>query len=134
MRSIVPTLEKPRFSARRAHSTTSWPLVPGMVAGRPIPISMKFAPRWTRKLAPVALERLPGWAHEMLRAEPVARLGLLDDRDRPRVLPVTFALVDGEIYSAIDNKPKASREPARLRYLCRRPQAALTVDRYSDDW
>jgi PPOX class probable F420-dependent enzyme len=70
----------------------------------------------------------------MLRSERVARLGLLDDQDRPRVLPVTFALVEDAIYTAIDNKPKASGEPARVRYLRRRPEAALTADRYDDDW
>ena len=70
----------------------------------------------------------------MLRTARVGRLGLLDDHDRPRVLPVTFALVEDAVYTAIDNKPKASREPARVRYLRRRPEAALTVDRYDDDW
>jgi PPOX class probable F420-dependent enzyme len=70
----------------------------------------------------------------MLRSERVARLGLLDEDDRPRVLPVTFALVEDAIYTAIDNKPKTAREPARVRYLRRRPEAALTVDRYDDDW
>lgn len=70
----------------------------------------------------------------MLRTERVGRLGLVDDHDRPRVLPVTFALAEGALFSAIDNKPKTSREPARLRYLRRRPEAALTVDRYDDDW
>jgi PPOX class probable F420-dependent enzyme len=69
----------------------------------------------------------------MLRSARVARLGLLDTDDRPRVLPVTFALAGGAIYSAIDRKPKRS-EPARLRYLRRRPEAALTVDHYDDDW
>jgi PPOX class probable F420-dependent enzyme len=64
----------------------------------------------------------------------VARLGLVDDRDRPRVLPVTFALADGAAWTAIDRKPKRSGDPARLRYLRRRPEAALTVDRYDDDW
>ena len=34
---------------------------------------------------------------------------------------------------SIDAKPKR-REPARLRYLARRPSAALTVDRYAEDW
>ena len=38
------------------------------------------------------------------------------------------------MYTAIDNKPKTAREPARVRYLRRRPEAALTVDRYDDDW
>jgi len=70
----------------------------------------------------------------MLESERVARLGLLDDEDRPRVLPVTFAVADGAVYSAIDRKPKRTAEPARVRYLRRRPEAALTVDRYDDDW
>ena len=58
----------------------------------------------------------------------------MDDADHPRVLPVTFALAGGALYSAIDRKPKRSPEPARLRFLSRRPQAALTVDHYEDDW
>jgi PPOX class probable F420-dependent enzyme len=50
------------------------------------------------------------------------------------VLPVTFAVAEGRIWSAIDRKPKRAEEPARLRFLRRDPRAALTVDRYSDDW
>jgi PPOX class probable F420-dependent enzyme len=69
----------------------------------------------------------------MLRTARVGRLGLLDTDDRPRVLPVTYALSGGALYSAIDQKPKRS-EPARLRFLERRPEAALTVDHYEDDW
>jgi PPOX class probable F420-dependent enzyme len=59
---------------------------------------------------------------------------LVDDDGAPRVLPVTFAVAEGWIWSAIDQKPKRMDEPARLRYLRRDPRAALTVDRYSDDW
>jgi PPOX class probable F420-dependent enzyme len=50
------------------------------------------------------------------------------------VLPVTYALAEGRIWSAIDRKPKRAAEPARLRFLRRDPRASLTVDRYSDDW
>ena len=50
------------------------------------------------------------------------------------MLPVTFAVAEGRIWSAIDQKPKRAGEPARLRFLRRDPRAALTVDRYSDDW
>ncbi len=64
----------------------------------------------------------------------VGRLGLLDEKGAPRVLPVTFAVAEGRIWSAIDQKPKRAGEPARLRFLRRDPRAALTVDRYSDDW
>jgi PPOX class probable F420-dependent enzyme len=70
----------------------------------------------------------------LLETERVGRLGLVDDEGAPRVLPVTFAVADGVIWSAIDQKPKRSGEPARLRFLRRDPRAALTVDRYSDDW
>jgi PPOX class probable F420-dependent enzyme len=81
------------------------------------------------------VEALPAWASELLRESRVARVGLLDDDGAPRVLPVTFALAGGRVYSAVDDKPK--RRPgvvARVRFLRARPRAALTVDRYDDDW
>ena len=74
------------------------------------------------------------WANELLETARVGRLGLLDREGAPRVLPVTFAVADGRIWSAIDRKPKRAGEPARVRFLRRDPRAALTVDRYSDDW
>jgi PPOX class probable F420-dependent enzyme len=70
----------------------------------------------------------------LLETARVARLGLLDEEEAPRVLPVTFAVAEGRIWSAIDQKPKRAAEPARLRFLRRDARAALTVDRYSDDW
>jgi len=70
----------------------------------------------------------------LLETARVGRLGLADEEGAPRVLPVTFAVAGGRIWSAIDDKPKRTAEPARLRFLRRDPRAALTVDRYSDDW
>ena len=58
----------------------------------------------------------------------VARLGLLDESDDPRILPVTFAEHEDALWSAVDRKPKRTSEPARLRRLRRRPQASLLVD------
>jgi PPOX class probable F420-dependent enzyme len=83
---------------------------------------------------PVSLETLPDWARDLLAAERVARLAYVDEDDRPRVLPVTFAVAGGAVWSAIDQKPKRSLEPARVRCLRRRPEAALLVDVYDDDW
>lgn len=79
---------------------------------------------------------IPDWARELVATAPVGRLGLIDDSGRPRVLPVTFALIGDAAWSAIDEKPKrvAGRELARVRWLRERPQATLLVDRYSDDW
>jgi PPOX class probable F420-dependent enzyme len=82
----------------------------------------------------VTLDDLPPWARELLAAARVARLGLLDERDLPRVLPVTFAVWEGAVWSAIDRKPKRAAEPARVRRLRRRPEATLLADRYDDDW
>jgi PPOX class probable F420-dependent enzyme len=80
------------------------------------------------------IDELPGWARALLDEERVARLAFVDNRDRPRALPVTFAVADGAVWSAVDDKPKRTPEPARVRYLRRAPRAALCVDRYDDDW
>ena len=82
------------------------------------------------------LEQLPGWARALLDQARVARLGLVDGEGRPRVLPVTFVLHGGSLWTAVDRKPKREpgREPARVRYLRDNPHAALTVDHYNDDW
>jgi PPOX class probable F420-dependent enzyme len=83
---------------------------------------------------PTTIDQLPAGAKALLDAERVARLAFLDAADHPRVLPVTFAVAGGALFTAVDDKPKRSREPARVRYLRRRPQASLCVDHYDDDW
>jgi PPOX class probable F420-dependent enzyme len=82
------------------------------------------------------LEQLPSWALELLREAPVAHLGLLDHDGRPRVLPVTYALAGGALWSAVDDKPKRvpGDQVARVRWLRARPESALTVDHYDADW
>jgi len=82
------------------------------------------------------LEDVPAWARDLLDEARVARLGLLDADGHPRVLPVTYAVLAGTVWSAIDDKPKRrpGAELARVRWLRERPRAALTVDRYDDDW
>ena len=82
------------------------------------------------------LSGLPRWARELLETERVAHLGLLDESGDPRVLPVTFALAGKRIWSAVDAKPKrvGGDRLARVRFLRQRPAAALTVDRYSEEW
>ncbi|HKP21574.1 MAG TPA: pyridoxamine 5'-phosphate oxidase family protein, partial [Thermoleophilaceae bacterium] len=83
----------------------------------------------------MSLETLPSWAAELLGRARVARLGYVDGDDRPRVLPVTFAVADGLVWTAIDDeKPKRRAEPARVEYLRRRPDASVLVDEYDDDW
>lgn len=82
----------------------------------------------------MTLEELPEYARELLASARVGHLGLLDEDDRPRVLPVSFAVAEGALWTAVDWKRKTASEPARIRFLRRRPDAALTVDLYDDDW
>jgi PPOX class probable F420-dependent enzyme len=82
------------------------------------------------------LRELPDWAAELLEQGRVAHLGFLDDHDWPRALPVTYALHGDALWTAVDEKPKrvGGHQLARVRFLQRRPEASLTVDRYDDDW
>jgi PPOX class probable F420-dependent enzyme len=84
----------------------------------------------------MTLDEMPAWARELLESERVAHLALIDDDGAPRVLPVTFAVHDGAVWSAVDDKPKRrpGAELARVRWLRERPRSALTVDHYDDDW
>lgn len=65
----------------------------------------------------------------------VARFASLRADGTPRLVPVTLALVDGTICSAVDEiKPKRSTRLARLDDIARDPRAAVIVDHYDDDW
>ncbi len=72
----------------------------------------------------------------MLRRARVARLATADQRGRPHVIPVCFAIDGHAIYSAIDAKPKRVSPHAlrRIRNIEVNPHVALVVDEYTDDW
>jgi PPOX class probable F420-dependent enzyme len=82
------------------------------------------------------LDALPEWVRALLDEGRVAHLGLRDGDGAPRVLPVTYARHDRALWTAVDDKPKrrAGEDLARVRWLRADPRAALTVDRYADDW
>jgi PPOX class probable F420-dependent enzyme len=80
-----------------------------------------------------SLSDLPDWGRALLDSARVAHLGLLDEQGYPRVQPITFVAHEGALWSAIDDKPKR-RTPKRIQRLQTDPRAAITVDRYDDDW
>jgi PPOX class probable F420-dependent enzyme len=68
-------------------------------------------------------------------AAPAARLATLRPDGTARLVPVTFALVEGLLWFAVDQvKPKRSPRLARLADIERDPRVALLVDHYADDW
>lgn len=80
---------------------------------------------------------VPGWALDLLREARVARLGTADARGRPMVVPVCYVLETAggrRLYSAIDAKPKRTRELRRLRNIAENPHVSLVVDEYDEEW
>ena len=77
----------------------------------------------------------PAEQRSRFAAAPVARLATLRPDGTPRLVPITFALVDGLVCSAVDEvKPKTTTRLARLADVERDPRVGLIVDHYADDW
>ncbi|MGH2352201.1 MAG: TIGR03668 family PPOX class F420-dependent oxidoreductase [Chloroflexota bacterium] len=78
--------------------------------------------------------RVDDWA--FLEEQRVGRLATADAAGRPHVIPVCFARAGGRLYVPVDAKPKRGdpRALRRLRNLRARPEAALLLDRYDEDW
>jgi PPOX class probable F420-dependent enzyme len=66
----------------------------------------------------------------------VGHLATVDAGGRPSVVPVCFVLIDDEIVSVLDEKPKrvADSDLRRVRNIEGNPQVALVIDRYDEDW
>lgn len=64
----------------------------------------------------------------------VARLATVTPDGDPHVVPIVFALDGDDLVTAVDHKPKRTRDLQRLDNLRAKPRASVLVDRYSDDW
>ncbi|MDT5148231.1 MAG: hypothetical protein QOC58_2876 [Mycobacterium sp.] len=66
---------------------------------------------------------------------PVARLATTAPDGTPHLVPVVFAVGDGDVvYTAVDAKPKTTRRLRRLSNIRGNPRVCLLVDHYADDW
>ena len=63
------------------------------------------------------------------------RLATVDPRGQPHAVPICYALLDGIVYTPIDEKPKTGdpRELRRIRNILANPKVCLVVDHYEDD-
>jgi PPOX class probable F420-dependent enzyme len=64
----------------------------------------------------------------------VARLATVGSTGEPHIVPVTFTVDGGHIYTAVDAKPKTTARLRRLRNIAHDPRVALLADHYADDW
>ncbi|MGH6889644.1 MAG: TIGR03668 family PPOX class F420-dependent oxidoreductase [Rhizomicrobium sp.] len=69
-----------------------------------------------------------------LMRRPVGHLASADCRGVPHLVPVCFAVGEGTLYTAIDEKPKSGRELKRLKNIRENPRVAFLADRYDEDW
>ena len=80
--------------------------------------------------------RLSDAARAFIQAQRVARLATSDADGRPHVVPVCYAFDGGRFYIPLDEKPKrvGALRLRRVRNILARPDAALLIDHYDDDW
>jgi PPOX class probable F420-dependent enzyme len=81
-----------------------------------------------------AIQSAPAWALALLRDARVGRLATADAGARPLVVPVCYAFDGARIYSAVDAKPKSTRNLRRLRNVADNPHVSLVVDVWDEDW
>lgn len=77
----------------------------------------------------------PEEARERFAAARVARLATADATGHPHLVPIAFAVEDDTVYSAVDAKPKRTRDLRRLANVRENPAVALLVDHWDEeDW
>ncbi len=73
-------------------------------------------------------------ARDRLSVAAVVRLATVDHAGRPHIVVTTFALDGDCIYTAVDQKPKRTRELRRLENIRGNPAVSVLADHYDEDW
>jgi PPOX class probable F420-dependent enzyme len=77
---------------------------------------------------------------EFLLGARTAVLATIDDGGVPRLVPICFVVTESPrlvLHSPLDEKPKLVADPhdlERVRDILERPEVALLIDRWSEDW
>jgi PPOX class probable F420-dependent enzyme len=71
---------------------------------------------------------------ELVAAARVGRLGTVTPAGAPHLVPCCFALDGDVLYTAVDGKPKTTRDLRRLANVRANPASSLLVDHYDEDW
>jgi PPOX class probable F420-dependent enzyme len=64
----------------------------------------------------------------------IGRLGTITLDGRPHLVPVSFALLDEVVYTAVDAKPKSTLELRRLQNIEANRATCMLVDHYDEIW
>ena len=74
-------------------------------------------------------------ARALVASARVARLATVNPGLGVDVVPITFALLEGDrLVSIVDQKPKSTTRLRRLANIRAHPEVTVLVDHYEDDW
>jgi PPOX class probable F420-dependent enzyme len=74
-------------------------------------------------------------ARVLVASARVARLATVNPGLGVDVVPITFALLEGDrLVSIVDQKPKSTTRLRRLANIRAHPEVTVLVDHYEDDW
>jgi PPOX class probable F420-dependent enzyme len=67
-------------------------------------------------------------------AAPVARLATIGQSGAVDLVPITFSWLATTLVTAVDHKPKRTRQLRRLDNIARDARVTVLIDHYTDDW
>lgn len=76
----------------------------------------------------------PDEARTRFAAARIARLATADERGRPHIVPIVFAVSKDVVYSAVDDKPKRTTALKRMANIRANPHVSVLADHYEEDW
>jgi PPOX class probable F420-dependent enzyme len=71
---------------------------------------------------------------ELFATARVARLATVSPGGRPHLVPIVFAVAGDVVHTAVDAKPKRTRNLRRLANIAADPRVTLLADHYDEDW
>ncbi|WP_433378333.1 TIGR03668 family PPOX class F420-dependent oxidoreductase [Actinoplanes sp. CA-142083] len=71
---------------------------------------------------------------ELFATARVARLATVTPGGVPHLVPIVFALTGDVLHTAVDAKPKRTRDLKRLANIAANPRVSVLADHYDDDW
>jgi PPOX class probable F420-dependent enzyme len=116
---VLPSLLQEAYAVhyKERHSTMADPAPPPTDMAQPEPAALT-----TEQAAFLAQQRS-------------GRLATVDPAGQPHAVPICYVLLNGRIYTPIDEKPKRGdpRKLRRIRNILANPKVCLVVDHYEDD-
>ena len=75
-----------------------------------------------------------GSGRDRIDAARIGRMATVRSDGTPHIVPITFAISNETLVTAVDAKPKRTAKLQRLQNLRDNPAVSVIIDHYADDW